>query len=187
MPQLEERLYSFDAEAEGNSIEIHLSRLRKTTLGAEVIVTERGLGLPVGTGMTRASIRLRSAADLSLALPLVFMIPLSSAGIFYGLGYGLRPLGQLRSHLTGRGAKDLLPFPAKDMATGLRPIAETLNQLLFRLDTAFVAERSTTANAAHELRTQLARALAQVQRRARPPPIPKVHAGRARSRRLRSA
>lgn len=101
---------------------------------------------------------------LSLALPLVVMIPLSIAGIFYGLGYGLRPLGQLRGQLARKGVKDLSPLPTKDMATELRPIADTLNQLLARLDTAFTAERSFTANAAHELRTPLAGALAQVQR-----------------------
>jgi two-component system OmpR family sensor kinase len=101
---------------------------------------------------------------LSLALPLVVMIPLSIAGIFYGVGYGLRPLGQLRDQLARRGAKDLSPLPTEDMASELRPIADTLNQLLARLDTAFAAERSFTANAAHELRTPLAGALAQVQR-----------------------
>jgi two-component system, OmpR family, sensor kinase len=101
---------------------------------------------------------------LSLGLPLVFMIPLSIVGIFYGLGYGLRPLGQLRAQLARRGARDLSPLPTEQMATELRPIAETLNQLLTRLDTAFTAERSFTANAAHELRTPLAGALAQVQR-----------------------
>jgi two-component system, OmpR family, response regulator len=40
---LEERLYSFDAEVESNTTEVHISRLRKK-LGADVIVTERGLG-----------------------------------------------------------------------------------------------------------------------------------------------
>lgn len=101
---------------------------------------------------------------LSLALPLVVMIPLSILGIFYGLGFGLRPLGQLRSQLARRGVKDLSPLPTQDMASELRPIADTLNQLLARLETAFAAERSFTANAAHEFRTPLAGALAQVQR-----------------------
>ena len=40
---LEERLYSFDSEVESNTIEVHISRLRKK-LGADLIVTERGLG-----------------------------------------------------------------------------------------------------------------------------------------------
>jgi two-component system OmpR family response regulator len=46
-PQLEERLYSFDDEVESNTIEVHVSRLRKK-LGAEIIATERGLGYRLG-------------------------------------------------------------------------------------------------------------------------------------------
>lgn len=46
-PQLEERLYSFDAEVESNTIEVHISRLRKK-LGAATVVTERGLGYRLG-------------------------------------------------------------------------------------------------------------------------------------------
>ncbi|MBP9950198.1 MAG: response regulator transcription factor [Cypionkella sp.] len=45
--QLEERLYSFDTEVESNTIEVHVSRLRKK-LGAGVIITERGLGYRLG-------------------------------------------------------------------------------------------------------------------------------------------
>ncbi|SEN32520.1 two-component system, OmpR family, response regulator [Gemmobacter aquatilis] len=45
--QLEERLYSFDTAIESNTIEVHVSRLRKK-LGHEVIETERGLGYRLG-------------------------------------------------------------------------------------------------------------------------------------------
>lgn len=45
--QLEERLYSFDRDVESNTIEVHISRLRKK-LGAGVIATERGLGYRLG-------------------------------------------------------------------------------------------------------------------------------------------
>jgi two-component system OmpR family response regulator len=45
--QLEEKLYAFDAEVESNTIEVHVSRLRKK-LGAELIETERGLGYRLG-------------------------------------------------------------------------------------------------------------------------------------------
>lgn len=41
--QLEEKLYDFDAEVESNTIEVHVSRLRKK-LGTDIIETERGLG-----------------------------------------------------------------------------------------------------------------------------------------------
>ncbi len=45
---LEEKLYSFDSEVESNTIEVHVSRLRKK-LGAGVIETHRGLGYRLGT------------------------------------------------------------------------------------------------------------------------------------------
>lgn len=46
--QLEDKLYAFDTEIGSNTIEVHVSRLRKK-LGAEVIVTERGMGYRLGT------------------------------------------------------------------------------------------------------------------------------------------
>lgn len=45
--QLEEKLYAFDREIESNTIEVHVSRLRKK-LGSGVIHTERGLGYRLG-------------------------------------------------------------------------------------------------------------------------------------------
>jgi two-component system OmpR family response regulator len=45
--QLEERLYSFGEEVESNTIEVHVSRLRKK-LGHAVIETVRGLGYRLG-------------------------------------------------------------------------------------------------------------------------------------------
>jgi two-component system OmpR family response regulator len=45
--QLEQRLYAYDTEIESNTIEVHVSRLRKK-LGMGVIETERGLGYRLG-------------------------------------------------------------------------------------------------------------------------------------------
>ena len=45
--QLEDKLYAFDAEVESNTIEVHVSRLRKK-LGPAVIETERGMGYRLG-------------------------------------------------------------------------------------------------------------------------------------------
>jgi two-component system OmpR family response regulator len=45
--QLEERLYSFDTEIESNTIEVHISRLRKK-LGHDTLETARGLGYRLG-------------------------------------------------------------------------------------------------------------------------------------------
>lgn len=101
---------------------------------------------------------------LGLALPLVLVIPLSILGISYGLGFGLGPLRQLRAQLARRDIADLAPLQTDGLPRELKPIAETANQLFSRLKTAFEAERSFASNAAHELRTPLAGAVAQVQR-----------------------
>lgn len=45
--QLEDKLYAFGAEIESNTIEVHVSRLRKK-LGAPIIQTERGMGYRLG-------------------------------------------------------------------------------------------------------------------------------------------
>jgi two-component system OmpR family response regulator len=45
---LEDRLYSFGEEIESNTIEVHVSRLRKK-LGHDVIETVRGLGYRLGS------------------------------------------------------------------------------------------------------------------------------------------
>jgi len=45
--QLEEKLYAFGAEIESNTIEVHVSRLRKK-LGAGIVETERGMGYRLG-------------------------------------------------------------------------------------------------------------------------------------------
>ncbi|MGB3832478.1 MAG: response regulator transcription factor [Mesorhizobium sp.] len=46
--QLEERLYAFGAEVESNTIEVHVSRLRKK-LGRSVLDTVRGIGYRLGS------------------------------------------------------------------------------------------------------------------------------------------
>ncbi len=45
--QLEDRLYTFDSEVESNTIEVHVSRLRKK-LGQEIVETVRGVGYRLG-------------------------------------------------------------------------------------------------------------------------------------------
>lgn len=51
--QLEERLYSFDAEVESNTIEVYIGRLRKK-LGHDIIVTTRGMGYRLAEALSRA-------------------------------------------------------------------------------------------------------------------------------------
>ncbi|HZG28801.1 MAG TPA: ATP-binding protein [Ensifer sp.] len=103
--------------------------------------------------------------QISLGIPLVAMLPLSFFGIAYAVRRNLAPIRRLRDALASRGAYDLSPISVEGtLPAELEPAFTELNHLLMRLREAFEAERTFAANAAHELRTPLAGAIAQAQR-----------------------
>jgi two-component system OmpR family sensor kinase len=101
---------------------------------------------------------------LRLVLPLGALLPLSLLGIGWAVRRGLMPLRALRTEVAARGAQDLSPLNEEGLPSELQPITQALNGLLSRLGQAFEAERSFASHAAHELRTPVAGAIAQVQR-----------------------
>jgi two-component system, OmpR family, sensor kinase len=101
---------------------------------------------------------------LQLLLPLLVVIPLSLLAIAIAIARGFEPLRLLGEALSRRGAQDLSPIAAAGLPRELKPFAAEVNDLLDRLQGAFEAERSFAANAAHELRTPVAGAIAQAQR-----------------------
>ncbi len=101
---------------------------------------------------------------MGLGLPLLIVLPVALAAVMLAVRFSLNPLRRFRARLELRGARDLSEVPAGDLPTEIGPLAGTLNSLLARLREAFDAERSFAANAAHELRTPLAGAIAQAQR-----------------------
>lgn len=102
--------------------------------------------------------------QMGLLLPLLVVVPLALLAIVWVVRANLAPLRRLRERLAARSARDLSPVPTQGLPTEVTPVAEALNGLLLRLAAAFEAERSFAANAAHELRTPLAGAIAQAQR-----------------------
>lgn len=102
--------------------------------------------------------------QMGLGLPLLVVIPLALLAIFLAVRASFGPVRRFREGLNARDARDLSPVPVDDIPLEIAPVAATLNDLLSRLKGAFDAERSFAANAAHELRTPLAGAIAQAQR-----------------------
>lgn len=102
--------------------------------------------------------------QMGLGLPLLVVVPLALLCIVLAVRASLAPLRRFRGQLEARTARDLSPVPGEGIPSEIAPVAVTLNGLLARLKATFEAERSFAANAAHELRTPLAGAIAQAQR-----------------------
>ncbi|MFH7564929.1 sensor histidine kinase [Oceanimonas smirnovii] len=103
-------------------------------------------------------------AVMALLAPLLLLIPLSLAGIWLWVRSSLRPVLAYKTAIETRGAGDLSPVTQIALPEEIEPVAQAVDQLMERLRRALESERSFTANSAHELRTPLAAALAQVQR-----------------------
>lgn len=76
---------------------------------------------------------------------------------------GFAPVHALRAEISRRGGSNLAPLDAPHLPDELGSIRDGVDLLLRRLRQALEAERSFSANAAHELRTPVASALAQAQ------------------------
>jgi two-component system, OmpR family, sensor kinase len=102
------------------------------------------------------------AVELSV-LPLLAFLPLCWIVIRWAVRRSFWPLIRLQSQIGTRGGTNLARIPDLDFPTELLPIHTAVNRLLERLERALMTERQFAANSAHELRTPIAAALAQLQ------------------------
>ena len=109
----------------------------------------------------RREVAAESASQL--LLPLTLLVLLIGGLLVEALRRGLRPLGLVNAALKQRNASSLEPLNLRGVPREVLPLVLTLNELLERLATAFEAQRSFVANAAHELRSPVTALQLQVQ------------------------
>lgn len=79
----------------------------------------------------------------------------SLIALWFGIRRGLRPLESLRHELSERHPNSFTPVRVADAPEELKPVIQSLNDLLQRMQSVILREQRFTSNAAHELRTPL--------------------------------
>jgi two-component system OmpR family sensor kinase len=100
---------------------------------------------------------------LRIVWPLLALLPLAAALVWWSVGRALRPLHELENTLAQRSPAALAPLAANELPVELQPLVGALNGLLARLESAFAQQKGLAADAAHALRTPLAALTLQAQ------------------------
>jgi two-component system OmpR family sensor kinase len=103
------------------------------------------------------------AITLRLLAPLLLLVPVAAALLWWIVGRALRPLDELRRELAQRQPGSAAPLAVEPLPEEVRPMVAALNGLLQRLQRALDQQRAFSADAAHALRTPLTAVTLQAQ------------------------
>ena len=106
---------------------------------------------------------LATGMALRTMLPMVILLPLLMAIIWWTIGRGLKPVDDVAAAVAARSADALDPLPERDLPSEVQPLVTALNGLLQRLGRSLNIQREFVADAAHELRTPLTALRLQIQ------------------------
>ncbi|WP_353642765.1 HAMP domain-containing sensor histidine kinase [Mesorhizobium sp. WSM2239] len=139
--------------------------------GFSYTATDRWYTLKMDDGNTLhmaqpLSIRHKAIMDaaVSLFLPILVFLPFSVTLSWIVFRRSLAPIEVLRREIGLRDGGNLSLMGSSGLPAELAPIAASVDRLLERLRTTLEAEREFATNSAHELRTPIAGAFAQMQR-----------------------
>jgi two-component system sensor histidine kinase TctE len=93
---------------------------------------------------------------LTSVVPLLLVVVVAVALVWFGVSHGLAPLRKLRSELSQRSPNDLRAVDESHAPAEVRPAIVALNRLFQRIRETSESQRRFLADAAHQLRTPLA-------------------------------
>lgn len=101
--------------------------------------------------------RWAALAEIAVHLfwPVLSLVPVLALFLWFGIGYGLKPLRRIAASLGRRNANNMERIETSDMPSEVGPLVGAINDLLTRLEHAFTAQKHFIADAAHELRTPI--------------------------------
>jgi two-component system OmpR family sensor kinase len=111
------------------------------------------------------SVRQELAAGLAFRslMPFLILLPVLAVLIGVVVRRSLRPLHEVAEAVARRSPSSLHPLPTDGLPPEVRPMLDSLNELLQQLDHALSSQRAFVADAAHELRSPLTALKLQLQ------------------------
>ncbi len=100
---------------------------------------------------------------VGIVVPQLLLALLSFFIIWFGVERGLAPLDALQDALLKRSDQDLSPIELPNIPQEVSLVANAVNQLMHKLQNLISAQNRFVADAAHQLRTPLAGAQAQLE------------------------
>ena len=100
---------------------------------------------------------------LNVLLPILLLIAVASAAIYWSVARAFKPLLTLTQAVQRRSPRDLNPIDEKTSPAEVRPLIHALNRLFGMVNAQAESQRRFVADAAHQLRTPLAALQAQVE------------------------
>lgn len=92
----------------------------------------------------------------SVVTPQVLLILIAGALVWLGVIRGLSPLEKVRLAVASRSQRDWSPVVVSGVPAEVRPLLQSINELLARLDAAHTLQSRFISDAAHQLKTPLA-------------------------------
>jgi two-component system sensor histidine kinase TctE len=100
---------------------------------------------------------------LSVIVPQVVLILAAGSIVWVGVSRGLSPLMRLQRAVAARPAHDRSPVAVSEVPGEVRPLLDSINALLRRLDNVLTLQSRFVADAAHQLKTPVAALQAQIE------------------------
>jgi len=123
---------------------------------------ERLLSIKVAATLNRRN-ALASKILIGVVLPQLLLVLLTFGIIYIGVKKGLAPLVVLQDALLSRSEQNLSPIELPNIPEEVSLVANSVNQLMRQLQNLIVGQNRFIADAAHQLRTPLAGAQAQLE------------------------
>lgn len=108
----------------------------------------------------------------TVVLPQIALIVLAGWIVWLGVHRGLRPLDALQGAVAARSHRDLSPVDEARVPAEVRPLVQSINALLRRLEQVLTLQSRFIADAAHQLKTPVAGLKAHIELIARDPQRP---------------